>query len=199
MNEVFEKIKEDNDEFINNFIKLVSSTKRKNVISIASDLKLCENIKENIELKNPILKDFKHIFLLNNKDGLASLCFLDSKKNWWFFEEGKSNKINFSHITKVLNETGVEVKYTKDNIIIEETKFKKFKLIVPENKITKEMVDFLFLTQDVDISELLKVENQQIKFPNPEVLNFINDNEEKKDLKNYVNKILRNKNVIIGK
>lgn len=117
---------------------------------------------------------------------------MDSKQQFWFFTI-KEDKIEFSHVIKILGNDSGSIKYTEnENEIVIEVGDEPTEIlyVVPNNIINKELCETFFLINDIDISEVLEPDNQIVKFPNPEMLNFVNDNY-KIRMKKRLKRILR--------
>lgn len=196
MNNSFERIKKDNELFIELFIKLVKSfkfnppNKSDTTNYIKYKLDLAHEITKKIEKEHPYQSNFKHLYISSTDQENPELSFMDSKQQFWFFTI-KEDKIEFSHVINILGNDSGSIKYTENEIVIEVgDEPTEILYVVPNNIINKELCETFFLINDIDISAVLEPDNQIVKFPNPEMLSFVNDDYKTK-IKKRLKSILR--------
>lgn len=196
MNDYFENIKKDNELFIELFIKLVKTFKfnppdKSDTINyIKYKLDLANEITKKIEEEHPYQSNFNHLYISSRDKENPQLSFMDSKQQFWSFTI-KEVEIEFSHVTNILGNGTGSITYTENEIVIEVGEDPtEILYLVPNNIINKELCETFFLINDIDISAVLEPDNQIVKFPNPEMLNFVND-DYKTRIKKSLKRILR--------
>lgn len=196
MNDSFERIKKDNELFIELFIKLVKTfkfnppNKSDTTNYIKYKLDLAHEITKKIEKEHPYQSNFKHLYISSTDKENPELSFMDSKQQFWFFTI-KEDKIEFSHVINILRNDSGSITYTENEIVIEVGgEPTEILYVVPNNIINKELCETFFLINDIDISAVLEPDNQIVKFPSPEMLSFVNDDYKTK-IKKRLKSILR--------
>lgn len=182
MSEVFENIKKDNQLFISSFEKLVSTS----IKSGFEPFKLVSKIESIIEKKHANQKEIRNLHISDrNEYKNPIVSFIDSKEQIWYFEIN-GNEVFFAELCKEYPEENIVIEYRKNKtVIVTYDNQKPCKHIINSGEINKELSDLLSLTIDIDISKLIEPINQIIKFPQPQILNFINEVPPKKLKENF--------------